>query len=102
MRIAVRPSDDARRYYELHGAVVEGRAVVVPTRDCVFTPDGIRVNMTCSALQDDQLCSLHPDKKPACCTDFTLESARTGGYWVPETCLFSYRMRLDDVERHDG
>lgn len=86
-------ADDLRRYYELHGARFEGDDLVLPRAACDFRPGRLWVNLRCSALQDDHLCALHPDRKPRVCRDLTSETATSGDYRLTERCLFAYRLR---------
>lgn len=91
VRIRVRVPDDTRRYYELHGAALHGDAVVVPTDRCRFTHDRLHVDMPCTALTTDFLCSLHTEGKPEVCKALTLETARRQDFWVTPRCLYAYK-----------
>ena len=98
LRIHARLTPDLRYYIELHDAKVEDDTVVIPMDRCTFSQGLVHVAMRCTALQEDYLCSLHPDRKPEACVDLTLEAAREDSYWTPPTCLFSYKMRADGID----
>jgi hypothetical protein len=88
---------DMLRYYELHGARYDGDSLVLPEACCDFHADGrLEVQMRCSALQQDYLCSLHPSGKPRMCQDFTWETAKSGRCWLTPRCLYGYK--LEGVE----
>lgn len=96
LRIRAQLTPDLRRYLELRGAKIEGDAIVVPMDRCTFSHGLIHVAMRCSALQQDYLCSLHPDKKPEVCSDLTERTAGDGTFWIPASCLFAYKMQIVD------
>jgi hypothetical protein len=93
VRLRLRLSRDAKRYYKLHGARVDGDVLVLPAQSCEFLSDRIWVTMRCSALQEGLLCGLHPDRKPQLCTDLTLDTARDPAYRLTPRCLFRYKLR---------
>lgn len=96
VRLRVPMSADARRYYELHGARVEGDVVVLPAEACVFLSGRIWVTLRCSALREDLLCGLHQSgRKPRVCRDLTLDTARDRAYRLTPRCLFRYKVRAD-------
>jgi len=88
-------SPDLARYYELHGAKLEGDFVIVPRAACVVTPDMLTVNLRCTALGDDLLCRLHPDGKPESCTGLTLETAEDEEYDLTPRCLFRHKLAAE-------
>jgi hypothetical protein len=93
VQIRLRLSRDAKRYYELHGARVDGAVLMLPYQSCVFLSDRIWVTMPCSALQEGFLCGLHPDRKPHLCADLTLDTASDSAYRLTPRCLFRYKLR---------
>lgn len=99
VKIRIRMTPDLQRYFELHGAQVEGDAVVLATGSCDISPERVWVTARCGALQDDFLCRLHPDGKPECCKDFTWESAQEGDYVIPPRCLFAYKLKAATARR---
>ncbi len=104
VRIHVRLSEDSKRYYELHGARVGADEVAVPVGCCEFSANHLHVSMPCSALQEDRLCSLHPDEKPEICKALSLETGETGAYVLTKRCLFAYKLRLmasDEADTSD-
>ena len=94
VRIHAPLTPDTKRYYELHGARVEGEIVVVPRASCERSATRLVVNMRCKELQEDFLCALHDGAQPDCCADFTLETASTQGWVVTPRCLFAYKKRV--------
>jgi len=93
LRIHAQLTPDLRRYLELRGAKIEDDTIVVPMDRCTLSHGLIHVAMPCSALQQDCLCSLHPDRKPEVCSDLTEETAGDGTFWIPASCLFAYKMK---------
>jgi hypothetical protein len=83
---------DLKRYYELHGARVEGDWVVVPREACKTTLDRLEVYMTCRELRADNLCGLHKKGKPRACAELTLETAESGDYGITPRCLYGYKL----------
>ena len=96
LRIHAQLTTDLRRYLELRGAKIEDDTIVVPMDRCTLSHGLIHVAMPCSALQQDYLCSLHPDRKPKVCSDLTERNAGEGTYWIPASCLFAYKMQAAD------
>jgi hypothetical protein len=91
---------DLKRYYELHGATVEGDYVVVPRAACRTTLDRLEVYMTCRELREDGLCGIHRRGKPKACSEFTLETAASRDFVSTPRCLYTYKLKLaDDPER---
>ena len=84
---------DMKRYYELHGAKVEGDWVTVPRAACRATLDRLEVHLTCRELRDDNLCGLHHRGKPRACADFTFETAQDGDYALTPRCLYGFKLR---------
>jgi hypothetical protein len=101
LRVRTQMSADLRRYLELRGAKVEGSTIVVPMDRCTVSGGLVHVAMPCTALRSDYLCSLHPDGKPDVCRDLTLETARSGDYWIAPSCLFAYKMRIPSPSDED-
>ena len=72
-------TQDLLRYYKLHGCelVRVGRemyTIIMPVR--------------CTALTEDNLCSLHESgDKPNVCKMF--DEGKTTGFWVPPTCVLN-------------
>jgi len=93
IRLYLKLSPDAKRYYELHGVRVMGDVLVLPPERCVFLSDRIWVTMPCSALTEDFRCGLHNSGKPKLCADLTLETARDPGYRLTPKCLYRYKRR---------
>lgn len=95
--------DEARRYYELHGAQVAGDWVAVPRAACTVTLDRLEVHMRCTALGDDNRCAVHRRGKPRWCREFSLETASKKEFVTMPTCLYTYKSRamaatpLDEV-----
>jgi len=84
---------DMKRYYELHGAKVEGDWVIVPRNACRTTLDRLDVYLTCRELRDDNLCGLHKRGKPRACADLTLETADSGEWSITPRCLYVYKLK---------
>jgi hypothetical protein len=99
VRIHTPLTAEAVRYYELHGAAVEADndIVVVPRASCEVSSDRLEVFMQCSALRDDGLCGLHGEGQPEACSDFTWETASSGGWVVTPRCLFAYKARSGET-----
>ena len=64
VRLHTAVTPDMKRYYELHGAKVEGDWVIVPRDACKTTLDKVEVYMTCRSLRPDNLCALHDGASP--------------------------------------
>ena len=94
VRVHTVMTPDMKRYYELHGAVVDGDYVTVPREACRTTLDLLEVFMTCRELREDGLCGLHRRGKPKACTDFTLETAGSREFGATPRCLYTYKLRL--------
>lgn len=93
VRIHAPVSADALKYYELHGAKVEGDFIAVPRDACQVLPTQLVVRMRCRALQEDLLCELHGPGQPDCCRDFTWETASEDEWVVTPECLFAYKKK---------
>ncbi len=98
---------DLNRYYELHGAVVEGDWVIVPRDACVVTLDRLDVHMPCRELREDNHCRIHRTGKPAPCRNFSLENAASSDYVVMPRCLYRYKLEATSSQgaehpRQDG
>jgi len=90
VRVRAEVSDDVRRYLELHGAVVDGDYITVPSAAVSATRGYLVVRMRCHALNDDDLCALHDGRQPLCCSEFTASSAQSGRWVVPPNCRFAF------------
>lgn len=93
VRIHVPMTPDAKYYYELHGAQVEGEFVIVPTSACEVSADRLVVKLTCGALGDEGLCELHDGRQPEACSGFTWETVSQGDWIVTPRCLFAYKLK---------
>jgi hypothetical protein len=92
VRIHAPVTPDGQRYYELHGARVDGDFITVPRSACAVSATRLVVTMSCRALRDDLLCSLHDvGGQPDYCADFTWETASQDGWVVTPKCLFAYK-----------
>jgi hypothetical protein len=89
--VRVPMTEDLRRYYELHGALVDGELVAVARASCAKSPGRLAVHARCHALTEDHLCSLHANGKPECCSGFTAQTAHREYWVVPSSCLFAYK-----------
>jgi hypothetical protein len=69
-------SEERKRYYELHNC-----KIVRITREKFL----ILVPLRCTALGEDNLCTLHNENKPAVCKQF--DTGKTNNYWIPPNCL---------------
>ncbi len=92
VRVHTKMTPDLRRYYELHGAKVEGEWVSFPRGACRTTLDRLYVDMPCTALRDDNLCRLHKTGKPRACAELTLETAASADYCLTPRCLYRYKL----------
>ena len=90
VRVSASVSDDIRRYLKLHGAVIEGVHITVPSEAVTAIRGGLVVRMRCQALTDDDLCALHDGRQPLCCSEFTRSSAQSGKWVVPPNCRFAF------------
>jgi hypothetical protein len=91
VRIHAPVTPDGQRYYELHGAHVDGDFITVPRSACAVFTTRLVVTMPCRVLRDDLLCSLHDEGQPDCCADFTWETASQDDWVVTPRCLFAYK-----------
>jgi hypothetical protein len=93
VRIHTPLTDDVRRYYELHGAVVEGEVVIVPRESCELADDLLIVRMQCREQRPDHLCGLHASgTKPDVCSEFTPETALDEEWGMTPRCLYQYKL----------
>lgn len=92
VRLHTAITPDLKRYYELHGATVEGDWVTVPRSACRTTLDKLEVFMTCRELRDDGLCGLHKRGKPSACADLDLRTASSGDWALTPRCLYGYKL----------
>jgi hypothetical protein len=102
VRVHTSVSPDMKRYYELHGAVVDGDWVIVPREACTTTLDRLEVRMRCRELRADNRCGLHKRGKPRACSDFTLESAQSAEFVVMPRCLYRYKLAAAGRVARDG
>jgi len=93
VRIRVHITPDFRKYFELHGAKIEGNIVVFHKDNCDISPSRLFVTMRCTALHEDFLCRLHTEGKPDCCKNLSLETAQDGMYGITPRCLFAYKLK---------
>jgi hypothetical protein len=91
VRVLASVTDDVRRYLELHGAVVDGDHVTVPSAAVSAMRGRLVVRMPCHALTEDDLCALHDGRQPLCCSEFTRSSAQSGRWIVPPNCRFALK-----------
>jgi hypothetical protein len=92
VRIPITP--DLRWYFKLHGVEVQHDLLLIPQKDCKFTPGLLSVYRRCSLLTSENLCAGHPDNKPRTCKNLTLDSAKQGQYRLTPNCLFLYKQKL--------
>ena len=87
-----------RWYYELHGAKVRHGTVFIYATDYEIIKNKVIIKARCDKLQDDLTCSGHPDNKPRCCRDFTLDTAealaKNDKVYITTDCLFRHKIAL--------
>jgi hypothetical protein len=98
VRVHTVMTPDMKRYYELHGAKVEGDWVIVPRDACRATLDKLEVYLTCRELTDDNLCGLHTRGKPQACRELTLETSSSADYIITPRCLYGYKIKARTAE----
>jgi hypothetical protein len=98
VRVHTVVTPDMKRYYELHGAKVDGDWVAVPRSACRTTLDLLEVHMTCRELRADNLCSLHKRGKPQACSELTLDTAESGDFGITPRCLYGFKLRARAAE----
>ena len=88
---------DMKWYYKLRGVQYIHGVLRFPKKYCNIVGNRIIYVRRCMMLDEDNLCSGHPDNKPELCKYLTLEtSVDSKGCEVTPNCLFKYKVQEEE------